>query len=291
MAQKYYAVRRGKQPGIYRTWTETQQQVSGFSQAQYKSFTTEAAAKAFMAGSAVSTPSHAAAHRTTSTKKTTTPLKTDVVVYTDGGSRNTGNVAGGHVKNSDKAAWAYRIELGDQLATDSGGEWGATNNRMEIMAFLRALEQLERLDQTNAAILFVLDSQYVLNAVTKGWLQGWKRRGWKRSAGPLVNAELWQAVDRLLPKFTNLNFNWTKGHATNRGNVFVDHLLNQTMDQMVAGQAAPTSHPAQTSTTPKISQPANTPESAAPAPADPAVAKRSVDAIRQMLKDAGLNQN
>jgi len=50
---------------------------------------------------------------------------------------------------------------------------------------------------------------------------------------------LWQAVDRLLPQFTGLTFAWTKGHATNQGNVFVDHLLNQTMDQMVPGQAAP----------------------------------------------------
>jgi Ribonuclease HI len=119
--------------------------------------------------------------------------------------------------------------------TDSAGEWGASNNRMEIMAFLRALQALQQRGVNDQSIQFVLDSRYVLNAITQGWLAGWKRRGWKRSAGPLANAELWADVDRLLGAFPHLSFNWTKGHATNQGNVFVDHLLNQTMDAMVAG--------------------------------------------------------
>lgn len=234
LAQKYYAVRRGKQPGIYRTWPETQKQVNGFSGAQYKSFTTEAEAKAFMQGSAAKTPAHRTAKtgRTATPKSASAPVSATITVYTDGGSRNTGNVAGGHVKDADKAAWAYRIELPDAIETGSAGEFGATNNRMEIMAFRNALQKLVDLGQTTESILFVLDSQYVLNAVNKGWLAGWKRRGWKRSAGPLVNAELWQDVDRLLPQFSNLNYRWTKGHATNQGNVFVDHLLNETMDGM-----------------------------------------------------------
>jgi len=248
MTQKYYAVRKGQQPGIYRTWPETQKQVNGYPHAEYKSFTSEAEAQAFMAGKS-STPTHSKAKHSKSTATSNQPaIKAAITVYTDGGSRNTGNVAGQHVHAGDRAAWAYRIELPDQLVTDSAGEWGATNNRMEIMAFLEALKQLVRLDKTDAEILFVLDSQYVLNAVTKGWLSGWKRRGWKRSNGELVNAELWQAVDPLLPKFKHLNYRWTKGHATNQGNVFVDHLLNQAMDQMVAGQ------PAQVSTGATISQ-------------------------------------
>jgi len=170
--------------------------------------------------------------RPATSKSASAPVSATITVYTDGGSRNTGNVAGGHVKDADKAAWAYRIELPDAIETGSAGEFGATNNRMEIMAFRNALQKLVDLGQTAESILFVLDSQYVLNAVNKGWLAGWKRRGWKRSAGPLVNAELWQDVDRLLPQFSNLNYRWTKGHATNQGNVFVDHLLNETMDGM-----------------------------------------------------------
>ncbi|WP_125574362.1 ribonuclease H family protein [Levilactobacillus huananensis] len=232
MAQKYYAVRKGKKPGIYRTWPETQSQVSGFSGAQYKSFATAAEANAFMKGQAEAKTT-AKQHQAIQT--TTSPADADIIVYTDGGSRNTGNVAGGHVRAEDKAAWAYRIELPDRVEKGSDGEFGATNNRMEIMAFQNALQHLVELGVTDQQICFVLDSRYVLNAVTQGWLAGWKRRGWKRSAGPLANAELWQKVDHLLPQFSHLSYQWTKGHATNQGNVFVDHLLNETMDHMSGG--------------------------------------------------------
>ena len=268
--------------------------MSGYPQAQYKSFPTAAEAQAFMAGK--TSPSH-----TTHTKSRGTtnqaPVNATITVYTDGGSRNTGNVAGQHVHHNDKAAWAYRIEMPDQLVTDSAGEWGATNNRMEIMAFLRALEQLQQLGQTKTSILFVLDSQYVLNAVTKGWLAGWKRRGWKRSNGPLVNAELWQAVDHLLPQFTALNYRWTKGHATNQGNVFVDHLLNQTMDQMHPGQPVSPSTGAKITATQSTDQPDKhsprptatqhataSQSSTTPQPADPEQVARSVAAIKKMLR-------
>jgi len=257
LAQKYYAVRRGRQPGIYRTWPETQKQVSGFSGAQYKSFTTEAGAKAFMTAKATSTSKPAQKSAAGTSTQTSTVVPT-ITVYTDGGSRNTGNVAGGHVRSVDKAAWAYRIELPDQTVTGSAGEFGATNNRMEIMAFRNALQRLVDLGQTQTGIQFVLDSQYVLNAITKGWLAGWKRRGWKRSAGPLVNAELWQDVDRLLPQFSHLTYQWTKGHATNQGNVFVDHLLNETMDGMHQGTSRPIKSVKPVLT--QASTPASTPE-------------------------------
>lgn len=284
LAQKFYAVRVGRHPGIYRTWPETQKQVSGFPGAQYKSFPTADAAQAFMTGQAPAR--QAKAPRTTAPATPQRPA--EITVYTDGGSRNTGNVAGGHVRDSDKAAWAYRIELPEQIVTDSGGEWGASNNRMEIMAFLRALEALKRLGKTQATIQFVLDSRYVLNAITQNWLAGWKRRGWKRSAGPLANAELWRDVDGLLAQFPQLTFNWTKGHATNQGNVFVDHLLNTTMDQMQAGHPAP-AHQSQTAAAPptRTASPETT-QHAAAEPASQATIDRSVAAIRQILRDAGL---
>lgn len=225
--------------------------------------------------------------RSSATAQPTTPAT--ITVYTDGGSRNTGNVAGGHVRAGDKAAWAYRIELpADQVMTDSAGEWGASNNRMEIMAFLRALQALQQRGVNDQSIQFVLDSRYVLNAITQGWLAGWKRRGWKRSAGPLANAELWADVDRLLGAFPHLSFNWTKGHATNQGNVFVDHLLNQTMDAMVAGHPAPTAQAPRATPVTK-SQPAAQPKPArADQPASQETVDRSVAAIRRILHDAGL---
>ncbi|GEO69774.1 ribonuclease H family protein [Levilactobacillus acidifarinae] len=290
MAQKFYAVRQGRQTGIYRTWPDAQKQVSGYPGAQYKSFPTEAAAQAFMAGT--STPTHATPGAA-KVRATGSATPADITVYTDGGSRNTGNVAGGHVRNDDKAAWAYRMELPDQVVTDSAGEWGASNNRMEIMAFLRALQQLSRLGQATKSVQFVLDSRYVLNAVTQGWLAGWKRRGWKRSAGPLANAELWREVDQLLPQFSHLSFHWTKGHATNQGNVFVDHLLNQTMDHMTTPGVTPPAKGPVTTASPKAA-PASVaphPTQVAAQPASHQTVDRSVAAIRQILRDAGVSDD
>ena len=90
-----------------------------------------------------------------------------------------------------------------------------------------------------------MDSQYVLDAIQKGWLAGWRRRGWNKSDGSkLHNKQLWQAVDANLRDFPIIRYYWTKGHAGDEGNVFVDHLLNQTMDQM--GQPDPQASPAVT---------------------------------------------
>lgn len=58
-----------------------------------------------------------------------------------------------------------------------------------------------------------------------------EKRGWRRSSGPLANVAEWQELDRLLKEFPDSTFEWTKGHANNRGNEFVDHELNRYMDQ------------------------------------------------------------
>ncbi|WP_429970420.1 ribonuclease H family protein [Fructilactobacillus sp. Tb1] len=227
-SKKFYAVRVGKKPGIYTTWNDTKAQVDGYPNARYKSFPTKAAAEQFMQGkdSAVKTKSHAVAAPKGPTEKP------DIIVFTDGGSRNHGNVAGGHVKSTDPAAWAYLIDFHGKQHSDSAGEMGVTNNKMEITALVEALKWLDENNFNNYNIGVVADSRYVLNAIQKGWIQGWKRRGWKRSAGELKNAELWAQLDQLLAKFPKIQYAWTKGHATNKGNVFVDELLNQTMDNM-----------------------------------------------------------
>ncbi|GAA3607172.1 ribonuclease H family protein [Secundilactobacillus similis DSM 23365 = JCM 2765] len=286
---KFYAVRKGSKPGIYTDWETTKAQVNGFPGAIYKGFKTRSEADSFMSGSAKST---SRSSRTKTASQTTTRTegqqafsgKPEIIGYTDGGSRNTGNVNGGHVRDSDKAAWAYRLELPNEIISDSDGEWGATNNRMEIMAFMRALEMLIKRRQQHAKIQLVLDSQYVLNAVTKGWLKGWKKRGWKRSAGELANAELWQKVDQLLPKFTQLEFAWTKGHATNVGNVFVDELLNKTMDRMVADHPVVAQKPRVT-TKPKVKR-ANKPVASAKAttPAQPVRSTQSKPTTQPVSK-------
>lgn len=223
--QKYYAVRHGKKTGIYRTWAECKAQVDGFIGARYKSFTTKEEAEAFMKGHD--------SYKAKSPRKNVNIEDFEVVVYTDGGSRNHGNVKGGHVRNDDKAAWAYHISVDGETYEGTDGELGATNNRMEIMALIESIKRLNELSLDDRKVIFVLDSQYVLNTINKGWLNGWKKRGFKKADGSApINVELWRELDKLLPTISDKTFEWTKGHANNVGNNRVDSLLNQTMDNM-----------------------------------------------------------
>lgn len=216
---KFYAVKKGRKTGIFTTWAECQKQVSGFPKAEFKSFISKQEADNWLKEIKSSNENRRKSY--------------SVIVYTDGGSRNHGNKKGEHVKKNDKAAWAYLIKYQGSIISDTDGEYGSTNNRMEIMALKKALLDLKQRELQNEKILVVLDSKYVLDAITKRWLQLWEKNGWKTSAGTGVkNKELWMEISRLLPEFLNLDYQWTKGHANDEGNNLVDELLNKTMDQM-----------------------------------------------------------
>lgn len=216
---KFYAVKKGRKTGIFTTWAECQKQVSGFPKAEFKSFISKQEADDWLKEIKSSNENRRKSY--------------SVIVYTDGGSRNHGNKKGEHVKKNDKAAWAYLIKYQGSIISDTDGEYGSTNNRMEIMALKKALLDLKQRELQNEKILVVLDSKYVLDAITKRWLQSWEKNGWKTSAGTGVkNKELWMEISRLLPEFSNLDYQWTKGHANDEGNNLVDELLNKTMDQM-----------------------------------------------------------
>lgn len=254
VAMKIYAVKKGRVPGVYRKWDETKKQVDGFSGAEYKSFENITDAIDYLGWQEKSreetinrkddTLENAIEKikrnskkpvKATKNKKTkmqnTQSTEYFATTYTDGGTRNTGVYKGGHVKKTDKAAWAYLIEWNGGSESGSGGEYGATNNKMEQTALINALKKLIELGFNEKHLLFVLDSKYVLNAINQHWLQGWKKRGWKRSSGPLKNVPEWKELDRLLQSFPDSTFEWTKGHANNRGNEFVDHKLNEYMDK------------------------------------------------------------
>lgn len=92
--------------------------------------------------------------------------------------------------------------------TLSGGEPATTNNRMELMAAIMALETLERASK----ITIVTDSAYVKNGVT-GWIHGWKRNGWRTAnKKPVKNVELWQRLDEAAKRH-DVDWRWIKGHA------------------------------------------------------------------------------
>ncbi|EKE74091.1 ribonuclease HI [Celeribacter baekdonensis] len=105
-----------------------------------------------------------------------------------------------------------------------GGEADTTNNRMELLAAITALETLERPSE----ITVITDSAYVKNGVT-GWIHGWKRNGWKTAnKKPVKNVDLWQRIDEA-QKRHNVIWEWVKGHAGHPENERADELARTGM--------------------------------------------------------------
>jgi ribonuclease HI len=113
--------------------------------------------------------------------------------------------------------------------------WGGeatptTNNRMELMAAIKALEELTR----RSTVRLHTDSSYLRNGVT-GWLANWKRNGWKTaSKQPVKNEDLWRRLDTASGKH-DVQWLWVKGHAGNPGNERADVLANRGMAEALAG--------------------------------------------------------
>ena len=115
----------------------------------------------------------------------------------------------------------------------SGGEADTTNNRMELLAAINALESLTRASR----ITVVTDSAYVKNGVT-GWIHGWKRNGWKTAAKkPVKNAELWQRLDEAQRRH-DVTWEWVKGHAGHPENERADELARAGMAPFKPGKGA-----------------------------------------------------
>ncbi|HHN73422.1 MAG TPA: ribonuclease HI [Thermopetrobacter sp.] len=111
-----------------------------------------------------------------------------------------------------------------------GGEAETTNNRMELLAAIRALEALAR----PAEITIVTDSAYVKNGITS-WLHGWKRNGWKTAARkPVKNAELWQRLDAAQARH-KVHWQWVRGHAGHPENERADALAREGMKRFRDG--------------------------------------------------------
>lgn len=143
----------------------------------------------------------------------------DFFAYTDGACSG----------NPGPGGWGVLLQAkdGDTVLKErelSGGEANTTNNRMELLAAISALEALGR----PTAITIVTDSQYVKNGVT-GWIHGWKRNGWKTaSRKPVKNVELWQRLDEAQARH-RVTWKWIKGHAGHAENERADELARAGM--------------------------------------------------------------
>lgn len=144
-----------------------------------------------------------------------------VVVWTDGSSRgNPGPGGYGAVLlYTDPAGAEHRLEL-------SQGYRKTTNNRMELMGVIAALEALRR----PCAVEVHSDSQYVVNAFNKNWVAGWQKRGWKNaSKQPVKNPDLWKRLLRAIEPH-DVTFVWVKGHAGTELNERCDELATIAAD-------------------------------------------------------------
>ena len=135
-----------------------------------------------------------------------------VVIYTDGACKG----------NPGPGGWGALLQSGGRERELFGGESQTTNNRMELIAVIRALESLKR----PATVDIYTDSQYVKNGI-ETWINAWKRNGWKTSQRkPVKNADLWAELDGLAAAH-RIAWHWVKGHADTAGNHRADLLANR----------------------------------------------------------------
>lgn len=140
-----------------------------------------------------------------------------IEIYTDGACSG----------NPGKGGWGAILVYNNNEKELSGGEPETTNNRMELTAVISALNALKE----PCEVSLTTDSKYVCDAVTKGWVYGWQKNGWKKAdKKPALNVDLWEQLLPLLEKH-RVTFNWVKGHSGHPYNercdkLAVDYYLN-----------------------------------------------------------------
>jgi ribonuclease HI len=135
-----------------------------------------------------------------------------VEIFTDGACKG----------NPGPGGWGAVMRYNGKERQLYGGEQQTTNNRMELMAVISALEALTR----PASVRVTTDSKYVQNGITE-WIGNWKRNGWKTAARkPVKNSDLWQRLDQLAATH-DVRWSWVKGHSGHPENELADQLANR----------------------------------------------------------------
>lgn len=135
-----------------------------------------------------------------------------VDIYTDGACKG----------NPGAGGWGALLRRGSHEKELFGGEAHTTNNRMELLAVIRALDALTR----PSVVRVHTDSQYVQQGIST-WIHGWKRKNWRTAAGaPVKNVDLWKALDAAASRH-RIEWLWVRGHAGHPGNERADALANR----------------------------------------------------------------
>jgi ribonuclease HI len=143
-----------------------------------------------------------------------------VVIHTDGGA----------APNPGPGGWAAILSFGDHEKELKGGEPNTTNNRMELMAAISALEVLKR----PCSIDLHTDSKYVQQGISQ-WIHSWKRNGWKTAdKKPVKNGELWQRLDAAVARH-QVRWHWVKGHSGHELNERADSLVGEAIAEIKSG--------------------------------------------------------
>ncbi|QQQ19994.1 ribonuclease HI [Brevundimonas vitis] len=142
-----------------------------------------------------------------------------VIIHTDGACKG----------NPGPGGWGAILQAGGKTKEMCGGEPLTTNNRMELMAAIQALEALTR----PCKVDLHTDSKYVMDGIT-GWINGWKARGWKTAdKKPVKNDDLWKRLDAARARH-DVKWHWVKGHAGHALNERADQLANRGIAEMRA---------------------------------------------------------
>ncbi len=142
-----------------------------------------------------------------------------VEAFTDGACRG----------NPGPGGWGVLLRYGKHEKELYGAEAATTNNRMELMAAIQALENLSR----ECRVILTTDSEYVRKGITE-WLANWKKRGWKTaSKQPVKNIDLWQRLDTAAAQH-QVEWHWVRGHTGHPENERADQLANKGIDELLA---------------------------------------------------------
>lgn len=209
--KNYYAVAKGKNLGLYKTWGGpggAEDQVKGFNGAQFKGFYDLGDALDYLTEHDIHVPEH------DSYVPKANPVDPDRIhIYTDGSS----------IQNPGPGGYGVVLAFNEHRKEMSAGFQETTNNRMELMACIVGLQTLKK----TSKVMIFSDSKYVVDSITKGWAQRWRLNGWQTDSKKNVeNADLWRQLLNEIEKH-DVQFTWVKGHAGKKENERCDELAQK----------------------------------------------------------------